>query len=100
TGRRERAFTLPDMFAVSTLSSAGNDEIAMNASGRVANTRMEALAIPPAGRTLLGAMQSPLLQDGGTVSGQTIRLVRIDLESRTLQQLAYKLEHLKTTERG
>jgi hypothetical protein len=97
TGRRERAFTLPDMFAVSTLSPVGNDEIVMNGSGRVANKGMEALAITPDGRTLVGAMQSPLLQDGGTVSGQTIRLVRIDLASGRIQQFAYKLDTLKTT---
>ena len=53
-------------FAVSKLSAAGNDEISGNTSGSVANKGMEGLAITPDGKTLVGVMQSPLLQDGGT----------------------------------
>src|SRR5262249_40866427 len=67
TGERTRVFTLPAKFAVTHLSAHGDDEIsfANNPVGRIANKGMEGLAITPDGRTLVGAMQSPLEQDGG-----------------------------------
>ena len=66
TGARLRTFALPAEFAVTQLSPQGDVEIAGNTVGRVANKGMEGLAISPDGRLLFGAMQSPLLQDGGT----------------------------------
>jgi hypothetical protein len=80
TGKRIRAFTLPPAFAVTKLSPVGNNEISGNTSGRVANKGMEGLAITPDGRTLVGAMQSPLIQDGGTNAAVT-RIVTIDIRS-------------------
>ena len=58
---------------------------------------MEGLAITPDGRTLVGAMQSPLLQDGGTATGQNIRLVKIDIRTGAVREYAYHLDTLKTT---
>ncbi|TGP39646.1 esterase-like activity of phytase family protein [bacterium M00.F.Ca.ET.228.01.1.1] len=96
TGRRIDTYKLPDMFAVSTLSPVGNDEIAQNTAGRVANKGMEGLAISPDGKTLFGAMQSPLIQDGGT-DGAYTRIVRIDTRTGKTTQFAYPLTNIGTT---
>jgi hypothetical protein len=95
SGRRIDIIKVPDSFAVSTLSPVGNTEISVNTSGRVANKGMEGLAISPDGTTLFGAMQSPLLQDGGTSGGYT-RILKIDLRSGRTQQYAYPLTNLGT----
>lgn len=96
TGRRLRSFKLPDMFGISNLNAVGNIEISGNASGRVANKGMEGLAITPDGRYLIGAMQSPLLQDGGT-NGAYTRIVKIDTYTGTVTQYAYELTNIGTT---
>ena len=96
TGRRIDVIRVPSSFAVSTLSSVGNDEIADNTSGRVANKGMEGLAISPDGKVLFGAMQSPLLQDGGT-SGAYTRILRVDLRTGKTTQYAYPLTNIGTT---
>jgi hypothetical protein len=88
TGRRIRSFQLPDNFAVSNLSPVSNTEISGNTSGRVANKGMEGLALTPDGRTLVGIMQSPLIQDGGT-NGATTRIITIDIASGRMHQYAY-----------
>jgi hypothetical protein len=95
TGRRIDVIKVPDSFAVSMLSPVGNTEISQNTSGRVANKGMEGLAISPDGKTLFGAMQSPLLQDGGTKGGFT-RILRIDLRTGKMQQYAYPLTNTGT----
>jgi hypothetical protein len=96
TGRRTDVIKVPDTFAVSALSPVGNTEISTNTSGRVANKGMEGLAISPDGKTLFGAMQSPLLQDGGTSGGYT-RILRIDLRTGKSQQFAYPLTNIGTS---
>jgi Esterase-like activity of phytase len=93
TGRRLRSFALPPEFAISQLSPQGDLEIARNTSGRVTNKGMEGLAISPDGRTLFGAMQSPLLQDGGTDARFT-RIVTIDTYTGTIHQHAYELSNI------
>lgn len=96
TGNRIAAFTLPDKFAVSNLSSMGATEIAGNTSGRVANKGMEGLAITPDGKTLVGIMQSPLLQDGGT-NASTVRIVTIDIATgKVTHEYAYQLDNIGT----
>src|SRR4029079_17238860 len=45
----------------------------------------------------VGAMQSPLLQDGGTDTGQVVRLVKIDIRSGATREYAYHLDTVKTT---
>jgi len=87
SGRRLRAFAIPDNLAVSVLSASGNTEISGNTSGRVANKGMEGLAITPDGRTLVGIMQAPLIQDGGKV----IRIVTFDIATGRTHQYAYTL---------
>ncbi|MGY4515803.1 esterase-like activity of phytase family protein [Lysobacter sp. HA18] len=95
TGRRDRAYALPAAFAVPHKSAVGDDEISGNTVGRVANKGMEGLAISPDGRTLFGAMQSPLAQDGGT-NAPYVRIVAIDTASGMTRQYAYPLSNLGT----
>jgi hypothetical protein len=98
TGERTRVFQLPDTFAISHLSAVGADEISMNTSGRVTNKGMEGLAITPDGKMLVGAMQSPLAQDGGDVKGGVTRVVTIDIKTGKTRQYAYQLDiNTKTT---
>ena len=42
-------------------------------------------------------MQSPLLQDGGTDTGQVVRLVKIDIRTGATREYAYPLDSVKTT---
>lgn len=93
TGVRTKVFTLPATFAASNLSAVGDDEISGNTSGRVANKGMEGLAITPDGETLVGAMQSPLLQDGGTGAAVT-RIVTIDIKTGATKEYAYQLDNI------
>ncbi len=88
TGSRTATYTLPSTFAANTLSPKGATEISGNSSGRVANKGMEGLAITPDGGTLVGFMQSPLIQDGGD-GGRANRIVTIDVNSGTTHQYAY-----------
>ncbi len=88
TGKRIKTFTLPDHFAVDHLSSLGAAEISGNTTGRVANKGMEGLAITPDGKTLVGFMQSPLIQDGGD-GGRANRIVTIDIATGQTKEYAY-----------
>lgn len=92
TGVRLRTFQLPQSFFVSELSPMGATEISSNTSGRVANKGMEGLAITPDGKTLVGIMQAPLIQDSATGATSTLRIVTIDIVSgKTTHQYAYNL---------
>jgi hypothetical protein len=95
TGERLSTFTLPAEFAVTHLSPRGDVEISGNNVGRVANKGMEGLAITPNGGLLIGAIQSPLLQDGGT-SGRFTRLITIDTHTGATRQYAYELTNIGT----
>jgi len=100
TGRRTKAFVLPEKFAVKHLSAHGDDEISFinNLVGRIANKGMEGLAITPDGKLLVGAMQSALEQDGGDLKGQTVRIVTIDIGSGKTREYAYHTDDgVKTT---
>jgi hypothetical protein len=96
SGERKQTFTLPPELAITNLSPQGAVEIAGNTVGRVANKGMEGLAIAPDGGTLFGAMQSPLLQDGGT-NGRFTRILTIPVRGNgTIQQFAYELTNIGT----
>lgn len=88
TGQRVKAFELPGNLAVSTLgpTTAAEDK-PINTTGRVANKGMEGLAITPDGKTLVGIMQAPLLQD----TKKNVRIVTIDIASGATHEYAYKL---------
>lgn len=88
TGERLKTIALPANLGVNSLSSAGANEISGNTSGRVANKGMEGLAITPDGKTLVGFMQSALLQDGGD-GAKANRIVTVDIATETTHQYAY-----------
>jgi len=98
TGGRQAVITLPAGFAVAHPGQDGDDETAANRSGRVANKGMEGLAITPDGSHLIGALQSPLIQDGGVKAGTT-RLVVIDLKTGEVKQYAYPLDQVGTPDK-
>jgi len=87
TVERINTFTLPANLAVSELSAVGSEEIADNTSGRTANKGMEGLALTPDGKTLVGIMQAPLLQD----TNKNVRIVTIDIETGATEEYAYQL---------
>ena len=103
TGARIRSFRLPDSFAVipnattgTETGGFGTDTRNSNSTrllGRVANKGAEGLAITPDGRTLVVALQSALIQDGGTgPNGAYTRIVTIDIASGNVKaQYAYPL---------
>src|SRR5574343_787960 len=83
TGERMATFALPSALTAGNLAATGAAEISGNTSGRVANKGMEGLAITPDGKTLVGIMQSPLLQDGGT-DASTVRIDTIDTATQPI----------------
>ena len=94
TGYRLRTFDLPNHLFVANLSPVGNDEISGNTSGRTANKGMEGLAITPDGKTLVGFMQAPLVQDAnqGGAASKVVRFVTINARTgRTTHEYAYNL---------
>jgi hypothetical protein len=99
TGLRLRSFKLPDMFYVANLSPVGNNEISGNTVGRTANKGMEGLAITPDGQTLVGIMQTALIQDAalGGSAAKLLRIVTIDLHSG---KVSHQYGYLLTTGSG
>ncbi len=80
-GREIDVLKVPDTFAGDEALPIGDDEISENTMGRVANKGMEGLAISPDGKTLFGAMQSPLIQDGGRRRRRTRAILKIDVRA-------------------
>jgi hypothetical protein len=74
-GVRLRSFQLPTSFYVPNLSPVGANEISGNTVGRTANKGMEGLAITPDGRTLVGIIQAPLIQDANEGATKLLRIV-------------------------
>jgi hypothetical protein len=88
TGQRIKSFTLPPEFYVATPGlTTGSEGKPTNTSGRVANKGMEGLAITPDGKTLVGIMQAPFLQD----PSKNVRIAKIDIATGTVTQFTYKL---------
>lgn len=83
TGQLIKTFSLPSYYAVTNLSAQGATEISGNTQGRIANKGMEGLALTPDGKTLVGVLQSPLIQDGGANSKNT-RIITIDVATGTV----------------
>ena len=92
TGARLRSFALPANLGIAKLSPVGATEISGNISGRVANKGMEGLAITPDGKTLVGIVQAPLIQDAAvTASNKLLRIVTIDIATGVTHEYGYKL---------
>ncbi|RYZ82705.1 MAG: PEP-CTERM sorting domain-containing protein, partial [Moraxellaceae bacterium] len=87
TGERIKTFTLPGELAISNVQPTEVAEIGGNTSGRTTNKGMEGLAITPDGKTLVGIMQAPLLQD----TNKVVRIVTVDIASGVTQEYAYQL---------
>jgi hypothetical protein len=64
-------------------------EMATNTLGRVTNKGAEGIAISPDGKTLIAAMQGPLIQDGGNAGGTNVRLLVYDLTNPNAQPKQY-----------
>jgi hypothetical protein len=96
SGRRLRSLPVPARFRVARLDADEAVETRSNRLGRVTNKGMEGLAITPDGRTLVGIMQGPLIQDGGK-KGINCRILAIDVESGTTHEYFYQLS---TPKRG
>ena len=92
TGVRLKSFALPGNLAVAKLSPSGASEISGNTSGRVANKGMEGLSITPDGKTLVGIMQAPLIQDAAvSATNKLLRIVTIDIATGATHEFGYKL---------
>lgn len=87
TGERIKTFSLPTELAISNVQATEAAEIGGNTSGRTTNKGMEGLAISPDGKTLVGIMQAPLLQD----TNKVVRIVTIDVATGTTHEYAYQL---------
>jgi hypothetical protein len=87
SGKRIKAFTLPAYFAINNLAAQEAAEISGNTIGRISNKGMEALAITPNGKTLVGMMQQNLIQD----AKKYLRIITIDIATGATQEYAYKL---------
>jgi hypothetical protein len=92
TGKLVKTFTLPGNLDVATLAPTEPAEIAGNTSGRVANKGMEGLAITPDGKTLVGIMQAPLIQDAASnPTKKMVRIVTIDIATGATKEYGYML---------
>jgi hypothetical protein len=87
TGQRIKSFTLPSNLYVATPNPVGATETATNSSGRTDNKGMEGLALTPDGKTLVGIMQAPLIQD----PKKLLRIVTVDIATGATHEYAYKL---------
>jgi len=92
-GQLQHSYTLPDKFYVLNPKSTGDGESTSNTSGRTPNKGMEGLAITPDGKTLVGIMQSALLQDAalGRDAVKLLRIVKIDVATGQTYEYAYLL---------
>ncbi|BAN36632.1 hypothetical protein SCD_n02833 [Sulfuricella denitrificans skB26] len=88
SGQLIKSFALPGNLAVAVQGPTTASELAPNnTTGRVANKGMEGLAITPDGKTLVGVMQAPLLQDGS----KQLRIVTIDIATGATKEFGYRL---------
>jgi hypothetical protein len=92
TGQLIKTFTLPDHLNVTTQAPKGTTETGTNTSGRTDNKGMEGLAITPDGKTLVGVMQAPLIQDAANPdTAKLLRLVTIDIATGATKEFGYPL---------
>lgn len=92
TGQQIKSFALPSNLNVANLSPNVATEISGNTSGRVANKGMEGLALTPDGKTLVGIMEAPLIQDGANpATSNLLRIVTIDIATGGTHEYGYNL---------
>jgi hypothetical protein len=96
-GKRLRALPVPDKFRAPKPGKTPNDELPPFAkTGRQPNRGMEGLAIAPDGSKLYGAMQGPLIQDGGLGAenkrvGLNCRILELDTKTGKAREFVYQL---------
>jgi hypothetical protein len=99
SGREMRRWKLPEHLLVKHPSPDRKKENKSNDTGRASNRGMEGLAISSDGKSLVGVMQSALIQDAertedGLVLGRNCRLIQIDIESGRTQEFVYQLDNV------
>ncbi len=99
-GMAQQRLEIPHHFLVTNTQAVPKIENRRNHFGRRANRGMEGLALSPDGTTLVGLMQSPLLQDSsrtsdGKPTGVHCRLLTIDLSTGERHEYMYILENPK-----
>src|SRR6185503_11740881 len=91
TGQLVRTFDLPANLAIADPRPTETGELGANTSGRTTNKGMEGLAITPDGKTLVGVMQAPLIQDNVDPTKKMVRIVTIDIATGQTKEFAYLL---------
>lgn len=97
-GKRLRAVKLPSKFLPEHIAAKPEEEMPPhNKRGRQPNRGMEGLAISPDHSTLIGIMQSPLIQDGGLDgmnkrAGINSRIVTVQLSTGRTKEFVYQLD--------
>ena len=92
TGNLVRTYKLPDNLNVAEQRATETAELAANTSGRTTNKGMEGLAITPDGKTLVGIMQAPLIQDAANpATAKLVRIVTIDIATGETHEYGYTL---------
>ena len=93
-GRWVKSFALPPGFALSERLSPPFEQ------GAYSNRGLEGVALSPDAKTIVGAMQGPLVQDGRIEKkkclGVWTRWISIDSSSGKTKQLAYRLDDEST----
>jgi len=93
-GLQTKNFALPSTFALSEKQSPAFVQ------GAFSNRGLEGVALSPDGRTIVGAMQGPLVQDGRIEKkkclGVWARWIVIDVASGKTKQWAYRLDDEST----
>ena len=93
-GRHIKNFALPASFQLSEKLNPAFTQ------GAFSNRGLEGIAISPDGKTIVGAMQGPLVQDGRIEKNKCLgvwtRWIVIDAASGTSRQWAYKLDNEST----
>ncbi len=100
-GRRIRSIKVPPKFLIAHPSGDADKELPpQNMMGRQANRGMEGLTITPDGKSLVGIMQSPVIQDGALNAknkrvGINIRILKIDIATGKTSEYVYQLDSPK-----
>ncbi len=95
-GREQRRFVTPSHLHVAHSDANKVKEIRGNTSGRASNRGMECLALSHDRKSLVGLMQSPLIQDGtltaqDAVEGRNCRIVEIELSTGAIHEFVYQM---------
>ncbi len=98
-GTELRRFALPEYWLVATPNADKVKENRANTTGRASNRGVECLAMSADGKSLVGLMQGPLLQDGkrtekDIVVGRNCRLVQIEIATGKLREYVYQLDSI------